>query len=212
MLFFAALVDVVSEADNPGSVTNTFSERVKAEIGNRNNFALHNDSSHGDHFEGCGFLAKQDQVYVTANDKFDDLIKRNEQTRPKPYTEAELSRMKQLAAAAKSLASRDGYFDMSGGELVRTAVEDWGAVLLTYAGDHTASRHRINFTTGETYKSADANHPDTDYETSFNADAHHAAEVAREHMVDSSDAELFVELISTATVDVLGPIEEIHYA
>ncbi len=203
-VFFSSAADVIKEAKAPGSITHALNDTVKQQIDNLDKYHVHNDSAHGDEFDGCGFMAKQPEIYEYLAENVTDIFA--ETQLPKDM----LNRAKELASAAGRLANREDYFSISGGELVKKAVEEYGALLVTYSGDHTASTLIIDKRDGFTYDSKSANSTENDFQTSFNLDADLSLlGRAEEFGLDTEDAILFAEIISIATVRVLGADGEV---
>ena len=207
--FFSAARDVLVEASSAGSITNTFADTVHSDATTLDLYILHNDDSHGGEFDGCGFLAQQQKIYRTAASMADELIARVDQNRYTAFSDAEKTLLQHIAKACGRLAESDTYFSLSGGELVEKAVKEWGVTLATYTGDHTAIRVRYSGKEDETYDSRIANDASHDSQSSFNLDINHIRPRCEAFDLDPEGTRLFAELITAATVEVLGPIAKI---
>lgn len=203
-VFFSSAADVIEEANIPGSVKHSLNDTVKQHINDLDEYHVHNDNSHGDKFDGCGFMAKQPGIYRYLAENVDEIFTETQ------LPEDMLDRAEELAAAAGRLANNDNYFSVSGGELVQKAVEEYGALLVTYSGDHTASSLIIDERDDFTYDSKTANSAENEFETSFNLDADISLlDRAEEFGLEAEDAILFAEIVSIATVRVLGADGEV---
>lgn len=203
-VFFSSAADVIDEANAPGSIKHTLDDTVKKHIGEQEEYHVHNDSAHGNEYDGCGFMAKQPEIYTHLAENVAEIFKETQ------LPDSMFDRAEELAAAAGRLASNDEYFSISSGELVKKAIEEYGASLLTYSGDHTASTLIIDQRDDFTYDSKAANSAENDLETSFNLDADISLiKRAEEFGLDTEDAILFAEIVSVATVRVLGADGEV---
>ncbi len=203
--FFSSALDVIGEANEPESVTHSLIDTVADHIQANPDYIVHNDEEHGDKYDGCGFLGEQPSIYEYLADNIDAVIRED-----RVSTEDE-PRARELAAAAGRLARREGYFVVTGGELVEKAVNAFGANLLSYAGAHAANQLEKSGDNNVTYDSRTANDDSNISERSFHLDADDDLKKAAEkYGVDSDDALLFAGIIAAATVRVLGVTGEIH--
>lgn len=197
-LFFSVARDAIN---TNGDVDHTLRDSVLADISALDHksytYQVHNDADHGGEFDGCGFAAQIKDIFIDASTNIEPILEELE------LNETDAKTARELAGTLGKLATHSSYLSVVGGELVEAAVNA-GASLITYSGEHTASKLSIDMQTGRTYDSADANNPDTETEVTFNVDTNHAANRAQVFGVDSEKAKILAEVLSLATVRVLS--------
>lgn len=198
--FFALLEDIEAEAREPGSVQHSFTESLEQTLEKLENPTVHNDSGHGGHYDGCGFLGKFKEILSYTAENGQDLI--NEINEQKPDVIENTERTLEYIEAIGRLADREGYVDRSGGDLVQYAVEELGANLLTYDGEHVAGYLHAN-TEANTQDIRSA-HEEED--PGFNVDSHYVRSIADEKLeLQGENAEAIAIVLARGTTEVLAP-------
>lgn len=186
-LFFTVAKDVFAY---DGNINHTLEQTTLEDVRAQETYTVHNDSSHGEEMDGCGFAARIKDIFLDTHANITDIINELD------LTEAQQEQAITFSETLGKLAVHETYLSVVGGELITSAV-DAGAHLVTYSGNHVATTLSIDEEDGMTYDSSTK-------DKRFNLDSNHAHARAEAFDLDGEKAEILAKVLSLATVRVLS--------